>query len=228
MTISPALSITDLDYADDVDIMAESIIEAQLMIDDIAARSLATGLKISQSKTKLMCTSGLDETPITLNGIPIEDVQNFKYLGSLINPKGEALSEIQNRISTAWAAFIPLRKCYGCKTWPLRAGEANNLNIFHHKCLCCILGLRLSDRVPNDVIRRRCGDIPLVSDVVKARRLRWFGHTLRRPDDSFSKQCLKCQPLAHWKKKPGGQKKTWSSTVSADLEPMGGFLTHGD
>ena len=50
VTISPELSITDLDYTDDVDILAESIIEAQLMIDDIAARSLATGLKISQSK----------------------------------------------------------------------------------------------------------------------------------------------------------------------------------
>ncbi|XP_065585165.1 uncharacterized protein LOC136044005 [Artemia franciscana] len=217
VTISPALSITDLDYADDMDILAESIIEAHLMIDDIAARSLATGLKISQSKTKSIRTSGLDETPITLNGIPIEDVQNLKYLGSLINPKSEALSEIQSRISAAWAAFIQLRK----------AGEANNLNVFHHKCLRCILGLRLSDRVPNDVIRRRCGDIPLVSDVVKARRLRWFGHRLRRPDDSFSKQCLKCQPLAHWKKKPGGQKKTWLSTVRADLEPMGGFKKHG-
>ncbi|XP_065575530.1 uncharacterized protein LOC136037042 [Artemia franciscana] len=111
VTISPALSITDLDYADDVDILAESIIEAQLMIDDIAARSHATGLRISQSKTKSMRTSGLDETPITLNGIPIEDVQNFKHLGPLINPKGEALSEIQSRISAAWAAFIQLRKC---------------------------------------------------------------------------------------------------------------------
>ena len=111
VTISPALSITDLDYADDGDILAESIIEAQLMIDDIAARSLATGLKISQSKTKSMRTSALDETQITLNGIPIEDIQNFKYLGSLINPKGEALSEIQSRISAAWAVFIQPRKC---------------------------------------------------------------------------------------------------------------------
>ncbi|XP_065565739.1 uncharacterized protein LOC136030599 [Artemia franciscana] len=242
VTISPALSITDLDYANDVDILAESIIESQLMIGDIAARSLATGLKISQSKTKSMRNSGLDETRITLNGIPIEDVQNFKYLGSLINPKGEALNKIQSRISAAWAAFIQLRKClwlrneislqtklwiynalvlsvllYGCKIWPLRAGEANNLNVFHHKCLCCILGLRLSDRVSNDVIRRRCGDIPLVSDVVKARR---------QPNDLFSKQCLKCQPLGHWKKKPGGQKKTWLSTVRANLKPMGGFKKH--
>jgi len=45
--ISPTLSITDHDRADDVDILAETVTEAQLMIDDIAARSQATGLKIS-------------------------------------------------------------------------------------------------------------------------------------------------------------------------------------
>ena len=150
-----------------------------------------------------MRTSGLDETPMTLNGVPIEEVQNFKYLGSLINPKGEALNEIQSHISAAWAAFIQLRKrlwlrneisrrtklwiynalvlsvlLYGCETWPLRAGEANDLSIILHKYVRCILSLRLSDRVSNDVIRRRCSDIPLVSDVVKPTRLRWFGYTL--------------------------------------------------
>ena len=80
-----------------VDILAQSVTEVQFMIDDIAARSLATRLKISQSKTNSMRTSGLDETPITLNSIPIEKVQNFKYLGCLINPKGEAVKEIQSR-----------------------------------------------------------------------------------------------------------------------------------
>ena len=124
-------------------------------------------------------------------------------------------------------AFVLSILLYGCETWPLRAGEANDLSIFHHKCLRFILGLRLSDRVSYDVIKRRCGDIPLVSDVVKARRLRWFGYTLRRLDGSFSKQCLKCQALTHLKKKPRGQKKTWLSTVRADLEPMGGFKKHG-
>jgi len=51
-----------------------------------------------------MRTSGLDETPITLNGIPIEEVKNFKYLGSLINPKGQALNEIQSRLGSIYSA----------------------------------------------------------------------------------------------------------------------------
>ena len=53
VVISPTLSITDLDYTDDADILAESLTEAQLMIDEIVARSPATGLKISQSKKKI-------------------------------------------------------------------------------------------------------------------------------------------------------------------------------
>ena len=73
VAISRTLSITNLDYADDVDVLAESVTEAQLMIDDIAVRSLATGPKIRQLKTKSMSTSGLHEAPITLNGISIEE-----------------------------------------------------------------------------------------------------------------------------------------------------------
>ena len=42
VAISPTLSITDPDYADDVDILDESVTEAQLMMNDIAAKSLAT------------------------------------------------------------------------------------------------------------------------------------------------------------------------------------------
>ena len=128
-----------------------------------------------------MRTSGLDETPITLNAVPIEEVQNFKILGSLINSKDKALSEIRNRISAAWAPLIQLRSClwlrneisfrtklriynalilsvllYGCETWLHRPGEDNDLNVFRHKCLRCILGLRRSDRIYNDVIRRKC------------------------------------------------------------------------
>ena len=82
------------------------------MIDDIAARSLASGLKISQSKTKSMRTSGQMKLPITLNGVPIEEVQNVKYLGSLINPKGKALKEIQIPISAAQVVFIQFWKCH--------------------------------------------------------------------------------------------------------------------
>ena len=248
VAVSPSFSVTDLDYADDVDMLAESVAEAQAMINDMAVKELSTGLQISLPKTKSMQTEWMDETPVALNGNQIEDVQSFKYLASMVNPAGESSEEIQSRISSAWSVFLQLRKylwkrselslrtklrvyeamvlsvlLYGCEKWSLKAAEALSLNIFNHKCLRYILGIRLSDRISNEEVRRRCGDRPLVSDIVKHRRLRWFGHTMRRPDDHISKKCLKCLPLPAWKKRAGGQKKTWLATVKSDLEPIGGF-----
>ena len=170
----------------------------------------------------------------------------------MINATGESSEEIRNRISSAWNVFLQLKNSlwkrseisprtklrvyeamvlsvllYGCETWSLKAAEASNLDVFHHKCLRYILGIRLSDRVSNEEVRRRGGDHPLVSDVVKMRRLRWFGHTMRRSEEHITKKCLKCLPLPAWKKKAGGQKKTWLATVKADLEPIGGFRKFG-
>ena len=252
VAVSPSFSVTDLDYADDVDMLAESVAEAQAMINDVAVKALSTGLQISLPKTKSMRTDGMDETPVTLNGNQIEDVQSFKYLGSMVNPAGESSEEIQSRISSAWSVFLQLRKylwkrseisprtklrvyeamvlsvlLYGCETWSLKVAEALSLNIFNHKCLRYVLGIRLSDRISNEEVRRRCGDRPLVSDIVKHRRLRWFGHTMRRPDDHISKICLKCLPLPAWKKRAGGLKKTWLAIVKSDLEPIGGFRKYG-
>ena len=162
----------------------------------------------------------MDDTPVTLNGSQIEDVQSFKYLGSMINATGESSEEIRNRISSAWNVFLQLKNSlwkrseisprtklrvyeamvlsvllYGCETWSLKAAEASNLDVFHHKCLRYILGIRLSDRVSNEEVRRRGGDHPFVSEVVKMRRLMWFGHTMWRCMDVWSCRRLYFQKM---------------------------------
>ena len=110
VAVSPSFSVTDLDYADDVDMLAESVAEAQAMINDVAVKALSTGLQISLPKTKSMRTDGMDETPVALNGNQIEDVQSFKYLGLMVNLAGKSSEEIQSRISSDWSVFLQLRK----------------------------------------------------------------------------------------------------------------------
>ena len=108
--MGPYFSVTDLDYADDVDMLAESVAEAQAMINDMAVKELSTGLQISLPKTKSMRTDGMDETPVALNGNQIEDVQLFKYHGLMVNLAGKSSEEIQSRISSDWSFFLQLRK----------------------------------------------------------------------------------------------------------------------
>ncbi|KAK2702673.1 hypothetical protein QYM36_018721 [Artemia franciscana] len=61
--MSPDLSITDLDYADDVDMLAWSVAESQAMISDVTDRKILTNIRISQYKTKNMQNDGKAETP---------------------------------------------------------------------------------------------------------------------------------------------------------------------
>ena len=76
VAVSPSFSITDLEYFDDVDMLTESVAEAQATINGLGDKALSTGLQISVPKTKTMQTAGMYKTPTTLNGSQIEDVQS--------------------------------------------------------------------------------------------------------------------------------------------------------
>ena len=194
----------------------------------------------------------INSTPITLNHRQIEVVNKFKYLGSYININGGCSEEIQCRIASASAVFAQLWKplwkrkeihrktkifiydalvwsvlLYGCETWPLKVTEAHALNTFEHRCLRSILGLRLSDRIPNTIIRQRCDQKYDTTSIIQRRRLTWFGHVCRRPALIFPNQSLRCKPAPDWRKRHGGQAKTWLNTVKSDLEPIGRFQRHG-
>ncbi len=51
------------------------------------------------------------------------------------------------------------------------------------------------------------------------RRLRWFGHAARRPEGELIKELLLPTPPRTWRRRAGGQLKTWATTIKADLEP---------
>ena len=66
-------------------------------------------MESSAEKTKLMAnnTSGIN-TEINVNGLKLETVTNFKYLGSVITDGGSK-PEIFSRIAQTTAAFTRLK-----------------------------------------------------------------------------------------------------------------------
>ncbi|CAE1152357.1 unnamed protein product [Acanthosepion pharaonis] len=159
---------------------------------------------------------------------------------------GQAKDEITTRINLARAAFVRLQKrlwsrqeirrstklriyeatvrailLYGCETWPLRREDLHKLEVFDHYCLRRILRVRLSDRIPNSSIRARCNILGL-EETLHNRRLRWFGHVLRWPGDVFVRKLVAPNAPTGWRKRRGGQLKTWLPTVKADMELMSG------
>ena len=81
----PAKALADLDFADDIVLLSDDITWAQTLLTLVERECLKIGLTSNAKKTKVMSVN----LPLTAlqsaNGIPLETVDDFKYLGSWVN-----------------------------------------------------------------------------------------------------------------------------------------------
>jgi len=98
--------LTDLDFADDIAIVAEEENVCQEMTTKLEEQSAQVGLNISQEKTKAMgITQRSSPQPIAVAQGNIEYVERFTYLGSVISSDGDVEADINTRLVKAAAVF---------------------------------------------------------------------------------------------------------------------------
>ncbi len=161
---------------------------------------------INASKTKVMSAliPGEQRQAVLLDREPLEDVDKFKYLGSMFVANGQGTEEIRSRINLARSAFSCLQSClwsrheislstkgrvyqavvrsillYGCDTWPVRVADERVLEVFDNDSIRRILRVRRRDCVQSVELRRRLC-LTSISALLVQRRLRWFGHAANR------------------------------------------------
>jgi hypothetical protein len=234
--------ITDLMYADDSAIFAENETEATQILHDIKTIAHPFGLKINTDKTKVLSSDG-SPVIVQLDGVQLEQVNEFKYLGSIIQEqKIASTNDIQTRIGLAATAFGTLTWClwkkrnisiatkmriyqslvlsvllYGAESWTLLQSDIKKLEVFHMRCLRRVLGISLRDRIRNETIRERCCNQPTISEEIQKRRLRWFGHVCRMEPQRLPYQLLWRTRPSQWKIIRTAPKKIWSKQVENDL-----------
>ncbi|KAK6744488.1 hypothetical protein RB195_011291 [Necator americanus] len=71
--------LTDLEYADDVDVFAESSTKLQYVLNLVSKLAAAYGLRLRPEKCKQMWISLRPRTGIRVNGQPIELFDEFCY-----------------------------------------------------------------------------------------------------------------------------------------------------
>ena len=73
------------------------------MLQELSDESMRMGLKITIAKTEMMV---VDNTPINVNSVLIENVQGYVYLGQHYSLKeNNQDKEIQRIIMAGWAAY---------------------------------------------------------------------------------------------------------------------------
>ena len=107
--------LDDLDFADDLALLSHSHRQMQDKTTKLALISAQVGLKINKRKTKILRTNTTCEIPIMLEGETLEEVKDFRYLGSIVDTLGGTEADVKKRISKARVAFPPVEKCVEVK-----------------------------------------------------------------------------------------------------------------
>ena len=105
-------SVSNLRYADDTTLLANTKEELQQLIERVRVASEEAGLFLNVKKTKVMVI-GEDQNPgIVVGGEMIEVVEDFNFLGSVITNKGGSTKEVKIRLATARRAATDLQKIW--------------------------------------------------------------------------------------------------------------------
>ena len=98
-------NITNLRYADDTALLADNLTSMKRILHRVDTAGKEAGLKLNAKKTKVMHIKGTNSTcqppSIKINEVSLENVDDFKYLGSIKMASGTCRKDITTRIGMA-------------------------------------------------------------------------------------------------------------------------------
>jgi len=110
---------------------------------------------------------------------------------------GESLQKIWKSHSIPISTKIRLMKAlvwpvvmYGCESWTLRKNEETRLEAFEMKGLRKIMRVSLTAKKTNEWVLNKAGVKRELSDTVKARKLAYYGHTMRKQGNCLEKEIM--------------------------------------
>ena len=99
--IYPSKTITDVDYADDIAILANTPVQAETLLYTLERTAAGIGLHVNAHKTEYMCFNQIGDIS-TPGGSSLKQVDKFTYLGSCVSSTEK---DIDTRLTEAWTAI---------------------------------------------------------------------------------------------------------------------------
>ena len=242
-----------LGYADDIDIVGRNIRSVKDAYMKLEREANKIGLYVNEEKTKFMMirpssrTLNLVGTHLEVADKKFEVVNEFIYLGVLINNQHDTAAEIKRRILSGTRSFYSLKPqlttkklsrktklaiyktlirpivLYGSETWNTTSRDEELLRVFERRVLRTIYGpIRESDEY-RQRYNHELYDLykePSIAKIMKINRLRWAGHVVRRqPDDPIYKVWQ--STFMDGKRNRGRPKNSWTEAIEADFRTLG-------
>ena len=174
--------LNQLLFADDTVVVADSEEKLGQLVTEFGRVCERRKLRVNVGKSNVMrCTRYENGTRlnVTLDGEVLEEVDQFKYLGSIIAANGGVEADVRHRVNEGckvlgamkgvmrnrglrlnvkkvlYEKVIVPTVTYGSELWGMKVSERQRLNVFEMKCLRSMAGVSRLDRFRNEEVRER-------------------------------------------------------------------------
>ncbi|KAI8477689.1 Exportin-5 [Branchiostoma belcheri] len=225
--------VTDLDFADDIALLSVELHQAQQLLRNVETSVARVGLQMNAGKTKFMAFN--QQSPVclkTTDGSTLEKVEDFKYLGSHMESTAK---DINSRKAAAWRACNKMDKIwksdlssklktrlflstvesvllYGCEAWTVTPKLEKQLDGCYTRMLRRVHNVHWEQHLTN---KELYAGLPKLTTKIRARRLRFAGHTLRNCRKIASHLVL--WSPAHGGRRPGRPPLTYPDVLRRDV-----------
>ena len=223
----------ELLFADDLVIIAESKEELQEKWLRWQRGMASQGLKVNTGKTEVLVSSR-DRKEVHIvdsSNTRLNQVEQFKYLGVVVNETGGSEEAVGARISAAWNNWREVSRVvgdkkmprglkvkiyetivrpvmtYGAELWVIRKKEERLLETTEMKMLRRIKGVTR---------RGRELGVEKITSRIRTARLRWYGHVKRMEDGNKVRRTM--EMVVEGRRSRGRPKLRWIDNIKKDVE----------
>jgi len=227
-------TFTDLDYADDVALLAEMLSVLVAGLGAMSEEASQLSLRVNWVNTKIQRIGGKNPVPqvIDVGSSQVEVVTEFAYLGACTTHDGSSESEIPRLIGIARNCMTLLEKhickshirvdkdrmygvyvlpvlMNGSEVWSVTKSLARRLDAFDTWTLRKILWIPYTRHVINFTVRRTTG-CPPVSHLIRE-ILRFLGHVARADPEQDQHRVIgmSLRLPSHWRRPCGRPRSSW-------------------
>ncbi len=180
---------------------------------------------------------------LCLGEVILRRVEQFRYLGSIFTTVCSEQADALTRLSKGRAAWFKLRELfrrakrlsqhvklrlfnamippillYASESWISKAADVRLLESFYNRCLRYILRINQAEMHMRNTDLWRLANTVSLHAQMRQRRLRWFGHMMRKPLGASSRQVLFHE--APGQRPPGRPPVRWHERIAADLKEL--------
>ncbi|CAH1270813.1 Hypp4454 [Branchiostoma lanceolatum] len=180
-------------------------------------------------------------TQVTVGEENLKVVPTFCYLGDMISQAGGCSDAVTARIKSAWKSFhellpiltnryIPLRNrghvfnscirsvlLYASETWAVASEDIKRLDRSDNAMVRWICPRKLSETLSTKQLRAKLG-VHSVQDVMRSKRLRWYGHLERMDRERWPKRIIGM--TVEGRNPRGRPRRKWIDKIKEDLHHL--------